>query len=371
MNDRSSVSSLFKRRVGLVIVLGVTTLVLMGLFTFAIQVVLLTFAGILGGIMLSALTSQLTDRTPLPRWASLALVIVLLLGVTAGTMSLVGPALYEQSLHLSRELPSQARALTTQLESSRFAEEMLSQLPKPKEMLSGGGELAGQVATAFTSLAGVLVAGLFILVTSLFFAARPDKYIDPMVRLVPPVHRDKASHLLEVIGVNLRNWLVARFISMLAVGVLTGVGLWLIDIPAAASLGLLAGVLSFVPNLGPILSALPGVLLGLADSPMTALWAALLYIGVQIIEGNLITPFAEQQAVSIPPAYLLAVQLLMGLLTGVLGLLVATPVCVVVVLTVRELYVDRIENTPSRIEAPGIAAPPDEGSTKGPTEHAA
>jgi predicted PurR-regulated permease PerM len=125
--------------------------------------------------------------------------------------------------------------------------------------------------------------------------------------------------------------------------VLTGLGLWIVGVPAWASLGLLAGVLSFIPNFGPILSALPGILLGLSQSPMTAVWAAVVYIGVQLIEGNVITPYAEQRAVSLPAGFLLTVQLMLGLLAGVLGMLVATPLCVVAVIAIRDLHVARLE----------------------------
>jgi predicted PurR-regulated permease PerM len=130
---------------------------------------------------------------------------------------------------------------------------------------------------------------------------------------------------------------------MLTVGVLTGLGLWAVGIPAAASLGVLAGVLSFVPNLGPVLAALPGILLGLAEGPMTAVWAMAIYVGVQILEGNLITPMAERSAVSLPPGLIITAQLLLGLLAGPIGLLVATPLLAVVVLAVGELYVVPME----------------------------
>ncbi len=346
----------FQRQAAFVIGLSLGSVILLGLLVQSFHFLLLAFAGVLGGVLLSALTSSITRRlSSIPRPVALALVLSSIAGATAGAGLLLGPALYEQSVQLSRELPPVIRSLSEQVSSSDIAQQILSPLPSTDELVSGT-EMTKRAASAFASVGGVFGAGLFVLVSSVFFAAQPQSYTAPAIRLVPPAHRGLAENLLEKTGANLRNWMVARFISMLAVALLTGLGLWILGIPAWVSLALLAGVLSFIPNLGPILSALPGILLGLSISPATAAWAAGIYVAVQVIEGNLINPFLQQRAVSIPPAYLLAAQLLMGLTMGALGLMVATPFVVVAVVLVRGLYVERLEEVAQGPQA-GLVLP--------------
>jgi predicted PurR-regulated permease PerM len=342
----------FIHRIGLAVLIIGVTLAAFGLLVVASQVALLAFAAILFAIFLDALASWVTRHLPVPHGVALALVIVAAMGLATGLGFLVGPPLYEQFVQLSRELPSAGRALVEDIGSQK----LFQSFPPLSEIMTNS-RLLGGVADVFTTVIAALAGALFLVVVGVFVAARPHAYIDPAVRLLPPPRRPAARQLLETIGSNLRHWLVARFISMFAIGVLTAIGLWIAGVPAWASLGLLAGVLSFIPNFGPILSALPGILLGLSQSPMTAVWAAVVYAGVQAVEGNVITPYAEQRAVALPAGFLLTVQLLLGLLAGILGMLVATPLCVVAVLAARELHVRRMEaDVERRPTAPHLRA---------------
>jgi predicted PurR-regulated permease PerM len=337
----------FVRRVGLALFIIVITLAALGLLVVATQVMLLAFAGILAAIFLDAFTSRITQHTRIPRLPALGLVILAGLGIATGLGFLVGPPLFDQFDHVARELPPVVRGLAEDIRRQK----VFKALPSVDEFMAGHDVLGG-VAGVFTTFGAGIAGFIFVAVIATFMAARPKAYVEPIVRLLPRPRRKMARDLFATIADALRHWLVARFVSMVVIGVLTGFGLWLAGVPAFASLGLLAGVLSFIPNFGPVLSALPGILLGLGESPMTAVWALLVYVGVQVLEGNFITPFAEQRAVSLPAAFLLTVELTMGLLAGVLGLLVATPLCVVVVLVIRDLHVLRIEAQEDRDAPP-------------------
>jgi predicted PurR-regulated permease PerM len=129
---------------------------------------------------------------------------------------------------------------------------------------------------------------------------------------------------------------------MAVVGVATGIGLWLLGIPLAFILALIAGLLTFIPNIGPILSAVPAVLLGLVQGPQTALWVVLLYAGVQMVESWALAPYVDRKTVYLPPGLTIFAQLLLALVGGVLGLTVATPLTAAIVVVVTMLYVQDV-----------------------------
>lgn len=158
----------------------------------------------------------------------------------------------------------------------------------------------------------------------------------------------------------LRSWLVGRFISMGIVGVGTALGLWVVGVPLALPLGVIAALSSFVPNVGPILSALPGILLGFTAGPHVALYALAVYFGVQLVESYLVTPVIQHEMVSLPPALLLSFQLLMSFSAGAIGLFTATPILVVLVVIVQSLYLRELFHDAVAI----IGAPKDDHSIR-------
>ncbi|MGD8590575.1 MAG: AI-2E family transporter, partial [Chromatiales bacterium] len=151
------------------------------------------------------------------------------------------------------------------------------------------------------------------------------------------------------LGHALRWWLIGRITSMTVVGILTGIGLWFIDMPLVLALSFTAAILSFIPLIGPILSAIPAVLLGLVEDPLKALNVLLVYTSVQFLEGNFITPLIQKRAIALPPAMLLTAQLLMGVLFGFFGVLLATPLAVTVIVVVQLLYVQDLLGSQVRV----------------------
>ena len=135
---------------------------------------------------------------------------------------------------------------------------------------------------------------------------------------------------------------MGQFLAMLFVGVATTIGLMLIGAPLALVLGLIAALLDFVPIVGPIAAAVPGILLALTAGPSTALYAALVYLVVQQLEGNLITPLVQQKMISLPPVLVLFAVVSAGLLLGIPGVIVATPLALLIMVLVRMLYVQDV-----------------------------
>jgi predicted PurR-regulated permease PerM len=161
------------------------------------------------------------------------------------------------------------------------------------------------------------------------------------VSLLAPSMRPAGREVLSKATDTLQNWLIAQFMAMAVVGVLTWLGLWLIGVPLAPILGLIAALLAFIPNIGPIIAAVPAVLLGFSMGPTIALLVVGVYVAVQALESYAITPLIQQERVSLPPALIISMQLLMGVLFGILGLALVTPMAALGLTLVREVYVQR------------------------------
>ena len=212
-----------------------------------------------------------------------------------------------------------------------------------------GGRLGGQLAGARTYMFGFLtstfaaVAGLLlVLVLTIYVASDPDTYHRGLMHLFPHSTRSRAGEVLSVMAATLRRWLRTQLIAMVTIGVVTTIALFILGIPAAIPLGILAGLLEFIPTIGPVLSAIPAVLMGFVISPEKALTVALVYTGIQLLENHLLIPKLMQAGMDLPPALTILAQALMGMIFGFLGLLVAVPILAATIVGVKMLYVEGV-----------------------------
>lgn len=178
----------------------------------------------------------------------------------------------------------------------------------------------------------------------LFLAYDPQTYRNGLVRLIPIKKRKRAQEVLDEVTSTLRWWLVGKFFSMAIIGFFTTIGLWLLGVPLAITLGLIAAILTFVPNLGAILATLPAVLIAASQDLDKAFYVVILYIVIQTVESNVITPTIQEKTISLPPALTISAQLLMAILVGGLGLVLATPLTAMLVVLLRMLYIEDVLN---------------------------
>ena len=181
---------------------------------------------------------------------------------------------------------------------------------------------------------------LIVIFFAVFMATQPRPYVEGFLFLVPRRHRERAREVLQEIGNVLRRWLVGQSLLAACVALLTGVGLMLLGAPFAIALGLFAGLMEFVPYIGPFAAALPALLVGFAESPELALKIGLLFLGIQMLESYVMAPLIQHKAVYLPPAAILFAQVLMGAIVGALGVAVATPLAAAVMVAVSMLYVE-------------------------------
>jgi predicted PurR-regulated permease PerM len=207
--------------------------------------------------------------------------------------------------------------------------------------ISAGTLLTG-VGGVFSSTVGAVGNFLITILLAIYFAASPNFYLAGFIKLFPLDHRVRVKEILDTIGEMLSWWLIGKAGSMLFIGVLTWIGLTILGVPLALTLGLLAGLLSFIPNFGPILSAFPAILLAFIERPMLAVYTAGLYVLVQLVESNIVTPLIEKETVELPPALTIMFQLALAVLVGGLGLVLATPLLAVIMVLVQMVYIEDV-----------------------------
>lgn len=315
------------------------------------DVLLLGFAGVLFAVFLRTCAEPVRRATRLPEGWALAVVGLGLLGLTVLSGWLLLPSLLAQAGGFLARLPD----LVSRLEAA------LTEIPFLNDALQGTSSLSGVadrasalLLRAFSTLSstfGALANVLLVLITGIFLAAEPKLYRHDLVRLVPPASRERAQGVLDKLGRTLRAWLFGQLLDMTFVAVLVSLGVWIIGLPYALALGVAAGLLDFIPFIGPVLGVAPALLLALAGgSTSQVVWVLIVYMVVQQLEGNLFQPLIQERAVSIPPAVQVLSLVAFGALFGFLGLIVATPVTAVIIVLVRELYVKPLEETPGVLD---------------------
>lgn len=306
----------------------------------AFDVLLILFGGTLGAIALTRLSNWITQKTHWPYPLALALLLLSLLGLVALAGWNVAPELNRQFPGFVDRLSEMVDRLGQQLQQYGWVQKLFASQIDWSSMLPDGTKAIRTATGVFSATFGILGTLVLIIVLSIFLAVNPRIYIQGFLRLLPPHQRDRAGEVLAQTGGILWAWLFSKFIAMLFIGGITALGLWLIGVPYALTLALIAGLLSFIPNIGPVLALIPALLVALMQGTGTMLWVAGLYIGTQFFETYFLTPYLQQEVVEIPPGFALIMQVLFGIMAGALGVVLAVPITAAGMVVARMLYVE-------------------------------
>ena len=357
------------------------------LLWFANQLVLVVFLGVLFGLAVEAGVDRL-ERYRIPRGVGAALIVISFFVVLTGLGAWITPTIRRQSVELKEKIPqavdrvegwlskrqsgflgmvfgvapadtASATGATTAArpDTGRASRDTTvvvldtaqgkATAPKAGETLRGslGRQLGGVARYVFPFLSHTMavVGGLMLIIfMAIYIAADPKTYHRGLMHMFPHYARNRAGDVLSAVAAVLRRWLVTQLIAMATIWVVTTVALLILRVEAAFALGLIAGLLEFIPTVGPVLSAVPAVAMGFLDSPQKGLAVVALYVGIQFLENHLLIPMLMKGGVDIPPVLTILAQALFTLLFGFLGLMVAVPAMAAVMVAVKMLYVERV-----------------------------
>lgn len=322
------------------------------------SIFIVTFLGVLLGLAMARAVDYL-ERIHIRRGLGAALVLLTLIGIVAGIFALIGPSIREQTRELTRELPKAMRSIEAAVNRTPMKALVSEAPPQPKSgeaakpqepdkqqqggltdrvarELRGATKFLFPIVSSFLGAVGGIVIVLFL---AMYIAAEPGLYRKGILHLIPHRHRHRAEEWLSTLRDTLRQWLLARLMAMVLIGLITGAGLALLGVKGAAALAVLAGLLEFVPFFGPIASAIPAIGVALVDSPSKALWVVGLYLLIQQLEGNVITPLLLEKRLDVPPVMTVVAVAALGMVFGVIGMLIAEPLLAAVLVTIKMLYV--------------------------------
>lgn len=345
--------SLIRSQPTFMLLLGFTMILIASLW-FLLDVWLVVFASVLVCIFILSLV-ELLHKIPFiggwfakkPHGLSVLTVVTLLTGVLAGLGVMFGNELIAQLGAMKESLPFALQKLKGYSDTLPIIGQWIENqgvfdhekgqalstvMQKISDSITLTPEVVNQLLGGFTTFLAIILVGVF-------FAMSPHSYARGFIRLIAPSYRDRGTYLLERSYIALQRWLVGQFVVMAFVGITTAVGLWLMDIPFAFALGFIAFVLDFVPVLGPWIAAVPLILVTLLFSPDMIVWVIILMFVIQQLESYVVAPVVQHKFVSLPPVALLMSQLVMATLTGFLGIALATPLIVLVIVWTQILYV--------------------------------
>ena len=328
--------------------IGVVLFAALLIFTWHFAATLfLIFSGVLLGVALNAMSNLLGRVVRLPHALRLTIVCLAVAGMLSGILFLGGATIAQQTTVLTNTLKSQLVTVKSFLEShgvdtSVFDFSSVSSqsdtsapvapsappthnLPSASTIASSGGAIFSQSLKLILGTVSAVGNFFIVLFLGIAFATQPSVYRNGLLFIAPAKHRPRAVVIVDRIGETLERWLIAQIITMIAVFLVTWIGLSIIGIQSSFILGIQAGLLAFIPTVGAILGGLIVVLASLASGWVAGLSAFILFLGVHALESYVLTPIIQRQALDIPPATLFAFQILLGVVFGIWGLALALP----------------------------------------------
>lgn len=327
----------YSRKVWIAAGVFALVIVLILLFKVLFSVLLLSLAAILFAIYFHGCAGFFHNKLHVPKGWSLALSIILNIILLTAFLWFAGSRLQQQISQLTDTFPQTIENAKSYLKGSALGSKVLNYLNNTGDSQ----KTMSVIKSFFASSFGILSDVYIVLLLGIFFIAGPFVYKKGIIHLLPPNAKEQGDKILDEIHNTLKNWVKGQLFGFLFIAVLTGLGLWAIGMPMILVLALIAGLLNFIPNFGPIIALVPAMLIALSLGTNTVLLVVGLYTLIQVIQSAVTQPLIQKKMVSIPPALIIFGQVAMGILGGFWGVLLATPVIVIIMILVNKLYVEK------------------------------
>jgi predicted PurR-regulated permease PerM len=307
------------------------------------QMLLLIFSAVVIATALNSLIRRL-QKLGLPRSSALVLTFVGVILAGSLVFGLIVPPFINQFQRLLVLLPSGFRELAFALDTLRDQRPAwLPNLPDARSLVTQLTPTLEAIVrnslSFFSDSLNVLLQTLLVLVLALMLLANPNAYRQAFIQLFPSFYRRRADQILSECEIALGNWLGGILINSVFIFALSGISLWILRIPLVLAHAFLAGLLNFIPNIGPTLSVIFPVTIALLDRPWKAIAVIVVYIVIQQIESYWLTPTVMERQVSLLPAFTLIAQIFFATTFGLLGLLLALPLAVVTKVWIQEALI--------------------------------
>lgn len=335
---------------------------------------LMGFGAVVVAVLVLALAELVRRVVPLGRRWAVTVAVILLVGIALGLFLAMGSQVRSQFSELWDRLPEGVRQVEEQI-GLPLIEDDGAQAPSGEATATPPGSAPGgtpdqgarptqvgagaigsipawvweSVGSYGITLLNVVVGTILVVIAGVFLAADPGTYRRGAVMLFPVRQHQRVEETMRYMGRALHHWLVGMLISMAMVAVLVGLGTWLIGLPAPLALALFAGLIEIVPIVGPIIGAVPALLLAIPEGGTAVLWTVLLFVGIQQIESNMITPLVQERMVKIPPALFVLAVVGFGTVFGFLGVVFAAPMAVVSYVAVQKLWIRDALHEPTHV----------------------
>jgi len=306
-----------------------------------VNLAVLLFGAVLIAIGLRHAALVISKWTRIGVIGGLAMAVFIFLASLASSLIFFGTVAAGQFSELAKQVPQGMKIALDWLKQQPYGPYILAQARSiaPVDVTGAVGHMAALIAQSVVATAGYAI---LVFLVAIYLAAQPALYRRLLFRLVPPSHRAAVAKIYQQTGQILLRWLLGQFVVMLTIGVLSGLGLWALGIEAPVALGLVGGLLTFIPYFGAVMAAVPATLVALTQSPLDALWVLMMYAGVHFIEGNFITPMVQAEATSLPPVLSLLSTVAFSILFGISAVLLATPLTLLLLVVLEVLYVESV-----------------------------